>query len=97
MSLFICYSLIGTCYAKDFNPIKYISWILKKVVTDKVTPDAVKWLPHHIDTDLLDDQIAGVWGLQSAYASTDGFYYGAEFHIFNNKLYLGVLTQVYFF
>ncbi len=53
-NLALLYSLIGTCHANDINPIKYISWILKKVVTDKITPDAVKWLPHHIDPALLD-------------------------------------------
>jgi transposase len=53
-NLVMLYSFIGTCHANDINPIKYISWILKKVVTDKVTPDAVKWLPHHIDPALLD-------------------------------------------
>ena len=53
-NLAMLYSFIGTCHANDINPIKYISWILKKVVTDKITPDAVKWLPHHIDPALLD-------------------------------------------
>ena len=54
-NLAMLYSFIGTCHANDINPMKYISWMLKKVVTDKITPDAVKWLPHHIDPALLED------------------------------------------
>ena len=53
-NLAMLYSFIGTCHANNINPIKYITWILNKVVTDKVTPDAVKWLPHHINPALLE-------------------------------------------
>ena len=53
-NLAIFYSFLGSCDAAGINPCKYISWLLKKVVTDKINPQAVLWLPQHIDPSILD-------------------------------------------
>jgi len=53
-NLALLYSLIGTCQVKGINPRKYITWLLKKVVTHKITPDARQWLPHHINPSILE-------------------------------------------
>jgi transposase len=48
------YSLMGSCEAAQINPRKYMSWLLKKIVSDKITPIAVQWLPHNIDPSILE-------------------------------------------
>ena len=29
-------------------------WVLRKTATEKVTPDAVNWLPHHVDREVIE-------------------------------------------
>ena len=52
-NLALLYSFIASCDACQINPAKYISWILKKVISSKITPDAISWLPHNIDPEIL--------------------------------------------
>jgi len=54
-NLAVLYSLVNTCRKNDVNVFNYLHWLLKKVATHKVTPQAVDWLPHRIDRKILDD------------------------------------------
>jgi transposase len=54
-NLAVLYSLIGTCEKNGVNAYQYIYWALKKVAANKVTPDAVDWLPHRIDHKTLGE------------------------------------------
>ena len=51
--LAMLYSIIGTCLKNKINAYTYLHWLLKKVATQKITPDARDWLPHRIDLDIL--------------------------------------------
>lgn len=53
-NLAMLYSLIGTCEACGINPHKYITWVLKKIVHNKIDQNAIDWLPHRIDPDQLE-------------------------------------------
>jgi len=53
-NLAVLYSLIGTCEKNGINPRKYIHWLLITVAANKVTPNAIQWLPHRIDTKVID-------------------------------------------
>ena len=48
------YSIIGTCDLHGLNAQRYLTWLLRRVATHKVTPDALKWLPHRMEQELLD-------------------------------------------
>ncbi len=48
------YSIIGTCDRWGLNAHRYLTWLLRQVATKKVTPQAIKWLPHRMDQELLD-------------------------------------------
>jgi len=56
-NLAILYSLMGSCEKNNINPFKYFNWVLKKVAAEKVTPQAVEWLPHRIDPKMLETSI----------------------------------------
>ena len=53
-NLAILYSIIGTCEKNNINTFKYLEWVLRKVANNKVTPDAVNWLPHRVDPALFN-------------------------------------------
>jgi len=53
--LAVLYSIIGTCLKNNINVYPYLHWLLKKVAAHKVTPQAIKWLPHRMDTKILID------------------------------------------
>ena len=42
------YSIIGTADKHGLNVHRYITWLLRKVATEKVTPQAIEWLPHRM-------------------------------------------------
>jgi len=46
------YSIIGTANKHGFNVHKYLTWLLRKVASEKITPDAIQWLPHRIEPEL---------------------------------------------
>lgn len=48
------YSIIGTCDRWGLNAHRYLTWLLRQVATNKVTPKAIKWLPHRMDQELLN-------------------------------------------
>ena len=52
-NLAILYSIVGTCEKNDINVYQYFNWLLPKIAQEKITPDAVDWLPHHIDPAIL--------------------------------------------
>jgi len=54
-NLAILYSIVGTCLKHNINVFTYLHWILKKVATNKITSQAVDWLPHRVDTNVLSD------------------------------------------
>lgn len=51
-NLAILYSIIGTCEKNNINTFKYLEWLLRKIANEKVTPQAIQWLPHRVDTTL---------------------------------------------
>lgn len=53
-NLAVLYSIVGTCEKNDINPRKYIHWLLKKVAANKITNEAIQWLPHNIDPKIID-------------------------------------------
>ena len=54
-NLAVLYSIIGTCLKNNINVYTYLHWVLKKVAANKITPQAVDWLPHRIDPEILKD------------------------------------------
>jgi transposase len=50
----VLYSIVGTCLKNNINVYTYLHWVLKKVASHKITPDAVDWLPHRIDPAILE-------------------------------------------
>ncbi|MCB9351978.1 MAG: IS66 family transposase [Lewinellaceae bacterium] len=48
------YSIIGTCDKWELNAHRYLTWLLRQVATKKATPEAIKWLPHRMDEELLN-------------------------------------------
>ena len=54
-NLAVLYSIIGTCEKNNINAHQYLHWLLRKVATCKITPQALNWLPHHIDPQILVD------------------------------------------
>ena len=63
-NLAILYSIIGTCLQHQINAQNYLHWLLKKVAAHKITPQAIDWLPHRIDPQILEnfrlEQIKGM-------------------------------------
>ena len=52
-NLAILYSIVGTCEKNNINVYQYLNWLLPKIAQEKITPDAVNWLPHRIDPAIL--------------------------------------------
>lgn len=48
------YSLVATCHIRKIDVFKYLCWLLNKVCTEKITDQAVNWLPHKIDPALFN-------------------------------------------
>jgi transposase len=48
------YSIIGTCDMHGLNAQRYLTWLLRKVATQKVDHQAINWLPHRMETQLLN-------------------------------------------
>ena len=46
------YSIIATADRHGLNVQHYLTWLLRRVATHKVTPDALGWLPHRMEPDL---------------------------------------------
>lgn len=47
------YSIVGTCQKHGLNAHRYFTWLLQQVATQKVTAEALTWLPHRMDQELL--------------------------------------------
>lgn len=47
------YSIIGTCNNWGLNAHRYLTWLLRQVANNKVTPEAIQWLPQNMDKQLL--------------------------------------------
>ena len=43
------YSLVATCHLRKIDVFKYLCWLFSKVATEKITDQAVNWLPHKIE------------------------------------------------
>jgi len=56
-NLAVLYSIVGTCLKNNINAYQYLHWILKKVAGNKITPEAVEWLPHRIDPEVLVGEV----------------------------------------
>lgn len=54
-NLAVLYSLVNTCIKNNINVSTYLHWLLKKVAANKVTPQAIDWLPHRIDPKILEN------------------------------------------
>ena len=54
-NLAVLYSIVASCEKNNINTFKYLNWILRKVANNKITPQAVQWLPHNIDPKILDE------------------------------------------
>lgn len=61
-NLAVLYSIVGSCEKNNINPYLYLNWVLKKIATEKVTPQAVEWLPHRVHSKEFStyDQISSV-------------------------------------
>ncbi|MFT5801696.1 MAG: hypothetical protein ACI956_001505 [Nonlabens sp.] len=62
--LAVLYSIIGICFKNNINAYSYLYWLLKKVAANKVTEEAVAWLPHRIEAEpwrLLNWSRRGRW------------------------------------
>ena len=49
------YSIIGTAEKYDLNLQRYMDWLLRQVATQKITSDAIEWLPHRMPPQRLKD------------------------------------------
>lgn len=49
------YSIIGTANKYGLNIQRYMEWLLRQVATNKITPDAIEWLPHRMPEQRLQD------------------------------------------
>lgn len=47
------YSIVGTGDKYGLNVHRYLTWLLRQVATQKVTAEALNWLPHRMDQELL--------------------------------------------
>lgn len=50
-NLAVLYSIINTANMNNLDPQKYLCWLFNKVVHNKVTDDAVNWLPYNLDQE----------------------------------------------
>ena len=49
------YSIIGTADKYDLNVHRYLTWLLRQVAANKITDQAIKWLPHRMEEQRLAD------------------------------------------
>ena len=54
-NLAVLYSIVNTCHKNNIDAYTYLHWLLKKVAANKVTPDAIDWLPHRIKPEILEN------------------------------------------
>ena len=59
-NLAVLYSIVGSCEKNNINPYLYLNWILRKMATEKVTPQAVEWLPHRVNPELFEQWCLGI-------------------------------------
>ena len=52
-NLAVLYSISSTCEKNNIIAYQYLHRILRKVVTSKITPQVINWLPHRIDPQIL--------------------------------------------
>ncbi len=52
-NLAVLYSIVGTAKLHRLNVQQYLDWLLRRVAANKVTPEAVNWLPHRLQPELL--------------------------------------------
>ena len=45
------YSIIDTADKHGFNVHRYITWLLRKVAAEKITTQAIQWLPHRMSEE----------------------------------------------
>ncbi len=48
------YSIIATCQIRGIDVFKYLTWLFKKMVSEKINDQAVNWLPHKVDRSMFD-------------------------------------------
>ena len=60
--LAVLYSIVGICLKNNINAYHYLHWLLKKVAANKITEEAVEWLPHRIGPEILEKFEAEVKG-----------------------------------
>lgn len=48
------YSIIGTCDLHGLNAHRYLTWLLRQVATHKITAEAINWMPHRMESDLIN-------------------------------------------
>lgn len=56
-SLACLYSIIGTCDMHGLNAQRYLSWLLRQVATQKASDQAIQWLPHRMNPEILNNFI----------------------------------------
>ena len=45
------YSIVATCHMRKIDVFKYLCWLFNKITTEKITEQAINWLPHKIDPE----------------------------------------------
>ena len=53
--LALLYSIIGTADKYGLNMQRYLTWLLRQVPANKITAEAIQWLPHRMTTQRLQD------------------------------------------
>ena len=49
------HSIIGTADKYGLNMQRYLTWLLRQVAANKITAEAIQWLPHRMTTQRLQD------------------------------------------
>ena len=49
------YSIIGTADKYGLNMQRYLTWLLRQVAANKITAEAIEWLPHRMSEQKLED------------------------------------------
>ena len=53
--LALLYSIIGTADKYGLNMQRYLTWLLRQVAANKITAEAIQWLPHRMPPQRLQD------------------------------------------
>ncbi len=53
-NLAVLYSFVGTCLKRGINTTAYLNWLFQKVINQKITPDAINWLPHNVKPEMFN-------------------------------------------